>query len=65
MERALLKRCRFHQQFRQSQAEGSVVEYELSSSVVENNTNSTEEQEIIADSEAKTDTEGNESNGKK
>ena len=71
MERALLKRRRFHQQFRQSQAEGSVVEYELSSSVVENNANSTEEQEIIADgeaktdSEAKTDTEGNESDGKK
>ena len=65
MERALLKRRRFHQQFQKSQAEGSVVEYELSSSVLEENTDSVEKQEIVADSEAKIDAEGNESNGKK
>lgn len=65
MEKALLKRRRFHQQFIQSQGEGSVVEYELSPSVLEDNANSTEKQEIIAASEATTDTEGKESNEEK
>jgi hypothetical protein len=59
VERALLKRRRFHQQFRQSQAEGSVVEYELSSSVVEEKTNATEAQQAPYKGESASDTESN------
>ncbi|WP_027405987.1 hypothetical protein [Anaerovibrio sp. RM50] len=55
MERALLQRRRFHEQFRQSNVEGSVVEYELPSSVMAEKT----EDKDNPNNEEKTEAVGN------
>jgi len=55
MERALLQRRRFHQQFRESNAEGSVVDYELPASVMgvdSDNRDSQEKDEIPQNEES-------------
>ncbi|ORU00979.1 hypothetical protein D081_0427 [Anaerovibrio sp. JC8] len=70
MERALLQRRRFHQQFRQSNEEGAVVEYELPSLQAENqeeqdNQDSGQDIESLENKEADETSNDNKDNGEK